>query len=265
VASSVSPKNIIYGAMLVSRLTMPSIVFAIILASWEILTAQNRISPIVLPPPSDVAKAFFEGLPLLGEQAYYTIRTTLVALVIATLIGVLLGLVFGAAQRLRQALFPNVIFFELIPKIALAPLFIIWIGTGMELRIVFAVFLSFFPVLLATMTGLQAADPLAIRLCQALRASKMQTFVFVRLPYATPYIFSGIKIATTMAMIGVVVAEFLTGTTGLGYLIMFAATNLATPLMLAAVIFLCLAGMLLFWIAEYFERLFARRYGVPSG
>jgi NitT/TauT family transport system permease protein len=115
------------------------------------------------------------------------------------------------------------------------------------------------------MTGLQAADPFVIRLCQALRASKMQTFVFVRLPYATPYIFSGIKIATTMAMIGVVVAEFLTGTTGLGYLIMFAATNLATSLMLASVIFLCLAGMILFWTAEYFERLFARRYGVPSG
>lgn len=263
--SSSSLKSIAQKGFPVGRLVMPGILLVIILASWEIGTAQMKLSPILLPPPSEVSQAFFESLPLLMEQAYYTISTTLVALAIATIIGVLLGLLFGAVQRLRQALFPNVIFFELIPKIALAPLFIIWLGTGAELRIVFAVFLSFFPVLLATMTGLQAADPPAIRLCQALRASKMQTFVFVRLPYATPYIFSGIKVATTMAMIGVVVAEFLTGSTGLGYLIMFAATNLATSLMLAAVVFLCLAGMILFWTAEYLERLFSRKYAVPSG
>lgn len=249
----------------VGRLVIPIVLLAIILASWQIATSQKKLNPILLPPPTEVSQALFESFPLLAEQAYYTVRTTLAALALATLIGIVLGLVFGAARPLRKALFPNVIFFELMPKIALAPLFIIWLGTGAELRIVFAVFLSFFPVLLATMTGLEATDPLAVRLCQALRASKAQTFLFVRLPYATPYVFSGIKIATTMAMIGVVVAEFLTGINGLGYLIMFAATNLATSLMLAAVIVLCVIGMILFWTAEYFERLFARRYAVPSG
>jgi NitT/TauT family transport system permease protein len=92
----------------------------------------------------------------------------------------------------------------------------------------------------------------------------MQTLFLVRLPYAAPYIFSGIKVASTMAMIGVVVAEFLTGNSGLGYMIMFAATNLETSLMLASMLLLCVFGMILFWAVELVERLLAKRYGVPG-
>lgn len=114
------------------------------------------------------------------------------------------------------------------------------------------------------MTGLSSTDASVIRLCRALNASVLQTFFLVRMPYAAPYIFSGIKVGATMAMIGVVIAEFITGNTGLGYMIMFAATNLETSLMLSSMVLLCIFGMALFWGVQLLEKLSAKKYGVPA-
>jgi NitT/TauT family transport system permease protein len=210
-----------------------------------------------------VSDSLWQNFAFLSEQGYYTVRTSLVALIISSAIGISTGGILFLSRRLKDAAFPNIVFFELIPKIALAPLFVIWFGTGIELRVAFAVFRSVFPILLATMAGLAATDATVLRLCRALDASALQTFFLVRLPYAAPLIFSGIKVGSTMAMIGVVIAEFLTGNTGLGYMIMFAATNLETSLMLSAILLLCVFGMALFWSVEFIERLVARKYEVP--
>jgi NitT/TauT family transport system permease protein len=164
----------------------------------------------------------------------------------------------------RTALMPNLVFFELIPKIALAPLFIIWLGTGSESRLAFAFFLSFFPIVIATTAGLISTDAALLRLCRALRASWWQTLSQLRLPYAVPFVFSGLKIGSTMAVIGVIVGEFITGNRGLGYIIMFAASNMESALMLAAIVLLCLLGTAIYGAVVLLELLAARRYGRPQ-
>jgi NitT/TauT family transport system permease protein len=246
------------------RIVLPLLLAGLLLLAWQVLTAFHQLNPVILPAPGAVVDSLWQNLPLLTEQGYYTVQTSLVALLISSAIGISTGIILIIWRQLKDALFPNIVLFELIPKIALAPLFVIWFGTGIELRIAFAVFLSVFPVLLATMAGLTATDPSVIRLCRALNASVLQTFFLVRLPYAAPFIFSGIKVGSTMAMIGVVIAEFLTGNTGLGYMIMFATTNLESSLMLSSILLLCIFGMALFWGVEFVERLLAKKYEVPA-
>lgn len=259
-----APRAIIMQARGSRAFVLPLLFGLVLVLAWEFWTNHLKVSSIVLPPPGAVFDKLWESLPLLSEQGYRTATASLMALLISSLIGVSTGILLTISHHLKSAVFPNVVFFELIPKIALAPLFVIWFGTGIELRLAFAVFLSLFPVLLATMAGLVATDASVLRLCRAANASVLQTLFLVRLPYAAPYVFSGIKVASTMAMIGVVVAEFLTGNSGLGYMIMFAATNLETSLMLASMLLLCVFGMVLFWSVELVERLLAKRYGVPG-
>src|SRR5471032_3555886 len=131
-----------------------------------------------------------------------------------------------------QAIYPTIVFFQLIPKVALAPVFLIWFGHTIAANVVFSVFIAFFPVLVATIAGLQATPPSYDQLCQSLMMSRLRGFFSVRLPFALPYIFSGLRIGVTFAVIGVVLGEFITVQAGLGYIILFSANNFETALLL---------------------------------
>jgi NitT/TauT family transport system permease protein len=186
---------------------------------------------------------------------------TVESFLIATLLGVALGIAITFSARTREALYPNIVLFQLIPKIALAPLFIVWLGVGSPSRLTFAVFIGFFPVVVSTAAGLVSAKPDAIRLCHSLTASPWQIFRMVRFPFAVPYIFAGMKIGVTMAMIGVIVGEFITAQAGLGYIIMFASSAAETALVLAAIVLLCGIGLLLFGAVALAELAMKRWYG----
>lgn len=149
--------------------------------------------------------------------------------------------------------------FQLVPRVAVAPLFIIWLGVGPASRLAFAVFLSFFPIMVSAATGFRTADPAALRLCRSLTARGWQVFLWVRLPYAVPHIFAGLKVGVTAAMIGVVVGEFVTGQEGLGYIIMFASSVGETALVFAAIALLCAVGMGLYGLIALAE-LWVRRW-----
>ena len=129
-----------------------------------------------------------------------------------------------------QAVYPTIVFFQLIPKVALAPVFLLWFGTGFAANVIFSVFIAFFPVVVATITGLQAAPPSYEGLCRGLMMSRLQIFAAVKFPFALPHIFSGLRIGVTFAVIGVVLGEFITAQTGLGYIILFSANNFETAL-----------------------------------
>lgn len=235
-----------------------------LLAVWEWSVRALGVSPILLPRPGAVLDVLTDNVPLLRQHALHTLRETLIAIVLSTLVGVLLAFLLSTSQRVRTALMPNLVFFELIPKIALAPLFIIWLGTGSESRLAFAFFLSFFPIVIATTAGLVSTDAALLRLCRALRAGWWQTLLQLRLPYAVPFVFSGIKIGSTMAVIGVIVGEFITGNQGLGYIIMFAASNMESALMLGAMTLLCLLGTGIYAAVVLLELLAGQRYGRPQ-
>jgi NitT/TauT family transport system permease protein len=159
-----------------------------------------------------------------------------------------------------QAVYPTIVFFQLIPKVALAPVFLLWFGTGFGANVIFSVFIAFFPVLVATITGLQAAPAGYERLCRGLMMSRLQTFATVKFPFALPHIFSGLRIGVTFAVIGVVLGEFITAQTGLGYIILFSANNFETALLLAAILLLCGVGIVLFAFFLALEAIVMRLY-----
>jgi NitT/TauT family transport system permease protein len=187
--------------------------------------------------------------------------------VLATGLGIVLGIAITMSARVREALYPNIVVFQLIPKIALAPLFIVWLGVGSRSCIVIAIFIAFFPVMISTATGLVSAKPEVIQLCRSLTASEWQMFRLARFPYAMPFVFAGMKVAVTMAMIGVIVGEFITAQTGLGYIIMFASSAGETATVLAAIVLLCGIGLALFSLVALGEIAVQHWYGgeMPVG
>ena len=235
--------------------------------AWESLCRVARISPALLPPPSAVWMVLSENYGILFEHAWPTTIESVVSFGLATLLGIALAVAITFSAWVREALYPNIVMFQLIPKIALAPLFIVWLGVGSQSCIVVAIFIAFFPVVVSTATGLVSAKPEVLLLCRSLTASEWQMFRLARFPYAMPFVFAGMKVGVTMAMIGVIVGEFITAQAGLGYIIMFAASAGETATVLAAIVLLCVIGLVLFGLVAAAEAAMQRWYGgeMPVG
>jgi NitT/TauT family transport system permease protein len=229
--------------------------------TWEVFCRLVKMSPAVLPRPSAVWQVLAQSYGILAEQAAPTAYETVVSFVIASVLGIVLAVALTSSAWVREALYPNIVMFQLIPKIALAPLFIVWLGVGSISTVTVAVFITFFPVVVSTATGLVSVKPEVLQLCRSLTASKWQIFCLARFPYAMPYIFAGMKVGVTMAMIGVVVGEFITAQKGLGYIIMFASAAGETATVLAAVVMLCAIGLVLFGVVGLGELAVRRWYG----
>ena len=229
--------------------------------AWEMLCRLVRISPELLPPPSAVWQVLAGNPAILVEQAIPTTIELVASFGIATTVGILLAVAITFSEAIREALYPNIVMFQVIPKIALAPLFIVWLGVGGRSIVTVGVFIAFFPVVVSTATGLVSAKPDVLQLCRSLTASEWQMFRLARFPYAMPYLFAGMKVGVTMAMIGVVVGEFITAQAGLGYIIMFASSAGETATVLAAIVVLCVIGLVLYGLVGLGELLVARWYG----
>jgi NitT/TauT family transport system permease protein len=224
------------------------------LVGWQAIAVYGGISPAVLPPPTMILEQLRDNFPLIMSHSYPTTIETLVAFLISIPLGIALAALLVYSTLAQQALYPNIIFFQLIPKIALAPLFIVWLGIGPSARITFSVFICFFPILIATAAGLRAVETNMLRLCRSLRMSEWQILIRVRFPTSAPYIFSGMKVSVTLAIIGVVVGEFIASEQGLGYLILFASSREQTDLALGCIAVLCVVGLLLYGLVVVAER-----------
>ena len=248
-------------------LVLPLGFAVLVLLSWELLCRAARISRVLLPPPSAVWSVLSQNYTILFAEAVPTLGETVASFAVATLLGVGLAIALAFSTWMREALYPNVVMFQLIPKIALAPLFIVWLGVDSKSTIVIAVFIAFFPILVSTATGLASANPEVLQLCRSLGASRWQIFRMARFPYALPFIFAGMKIGVTMAMIGVVVGEFITAQKGLGYIIMFASSAGETATVLAAIALLCGIGLALYGLVALGEHAIRHWYGgqMPAG
>jgi NitT/TauT family transport system permease protein len=240
---------------------LPILFAAASLVFWQLVVGWARVPPAILPPPSDVAAQLMQHWSLILRHAMQTTNETVIAFGLSIPLGVLLAAVITWSPTVKKALLPNVIVFQLIPKIALAPLFIVWLGIGLSSRVTFSIFISFFPILIATATGLQSLPLDLLRLCRSVGASNWQILLFVRFPMALPFLFSGMKIAATLAIIGIVVGEFIASQAGLGYLILFASSRQQTDLSLACIAVLCAVGLLLYGLTALAERLFAIWHG----
>jgi NitT/TauT family transport system permease protein len=236
-----------------------------VLLLWEIGVRIAGIPSVILPAPTAILELVLDKHEILLRHAIPTTLESAGGFLLASAAGILIAILLTYSEIARQALFPNLVFFQLIPKIALAPLFIMWLGIGSQSRLAFSVFISIFPIIIATTAGLSAADPNAVRLCRSLTASEWQIFTNVRFPSALPYIFSGMKIGITLSIIGVIIGEFITSQRGLGYLIIFATSRADTVVAMAAIVVLCASGLLLYGAVALAEKFTDRRYGVPRG
>ena len=242
-------------------LVLPVVAAAIVIGCWEAVVRIKHIPNTLLPAPSAVAYRLMETLPFLLGQAVPTTIETIASFLISMVLGIFIAVLICKSRLIRDALYPNIVLFQLIPKIALAPLFIVWLGIGSTSRITFAVFISFFPVVVATLTGLMSVDRELLRLCKAVGADKSRIYAKVRFPAAVPHLFAGLKIAITFAMIGVIVGEFITAQAGLGYMILFAASQAEMTLIFASIVVLCVIGLILYGLIVMAEALALRRYG----
>lgn len=234
---------------------LPVLTGVLVLAGWQAATRVLAIPAVLLPAPADVAAAFAQTAGSLGRDALATGSESLWAFLLSAVTGAAVALVLAASAPLSEACRPHLVIFQIIPKIALAPLFVLWLGYDWPQRLTYAVFISFFPVALATATGLQRADANALRLARALTASRLQTLFRVRAPYALPYFCAGVKIAATMSVIGIVVGEFISSERGLGHAILAAQSRSETAQMFAALAVLCVTGLVPYGIAMAAERL----------
>ncbi len=244
------------------RVVLPVLVAAAILLAWEYGVRLAHLPQMIIASPSAVWDVIANNPGILLQQSLPTIQEAVLGFGLAASLGIVLGTSLVLSRSLQKAFYPYILVLQLIPKVALAPLFIIWLGVGLPSRLWFTLFMAFFPVVISTMTGLMSADRNAVRLCEALTASRWQVFYSVRIPYALPHIFAGLKISATMAMIGVVVGEFVTAQEGLGYLIMFATSAAETPLVFAAIALLCVIGLALYGSVALVEIIVQKWLGV---
>jgi NitT/TauT family transport system permease protein len=244
----------------VPAFVLPIATAFIFLLVWQEIAVLGKISPTILPPPTMVLDQLTENFGLIMKHTYPTTVETLLAFAVSIPLGIVLAAAMVYSTLAQQALYPNVIFFQLIPKIALAPLFIVWLGIGTSSRVTFSVFICFFPILISTAAGLRAVETNMLRLCRSLRMSDWQVLIRIRFPTSPPYIFAGMKVSVTLAIIGIVVAEFIASQQGLGYLILFASSRQQTDLALACIAVLCVVGLVLYGLVVVAEKIVSSFY-----
>lgn len=231
------------------------IVFVLaVVALWFVVTAMGWVAPYIIPSPGDTWNAFADNAAYLAQHTWVTTYETVVGFVVAVVVGLVVAVVMVYSRGLEQTLYPVILFAQVIPKIAIAPLFVVWLGFGASPKILVAVLMAFFPVVISGLAGLRSVDPEILQLTSTMGASRLKTFAKVRLPAALPELLSGLKVAATLAVTGAVVGEFVGANEGLGYVILQANGNLDTAMLFAALIIMSLMGVVLFGLIQLAER-----------
>jgi NitT/TauT family transport system permease protein len=249
----------------VRRVVLPTVFILALAGALELFLRLSPASAITLAPPSEIIATLIQSFPILMDNAGHTAREVVVGFALGALLGTLVGVAMSSWPPIHRAIYPNLVAFQLIPKIALAPLFTLWLGVGAPSRIVFTIFLCFFPMTIGAVEGFGATPAYAIKLARSLQTSKWQTFALVRLPFAIPFLMTSLKVSATLAMVGIVVGEFVTAQAGLGYIILFASSAGDARLIFAAFILLSIEGLALYGVVLLLCWLIERWYGAPFG
>ncbi|MBE1491876.1 ABC transporter permease [Plantactinospora soyae] len=234
---------------------LPVLGVVLALSLWWLITFAFGIESFWLPAPQDVVEAFQRLPGHLIEQAGVTLMTTAIGFAIGAIGGAAVAVLFAASRTVERMTMPLIAAVNAVPKAALAPLLIVWIGLNTQAKIVMVVLLCFFPVLVSTMAGLTSVPNDLRELSHSLSASWWQTFVKVRITWALPQIFVGLKVASSLAIIGAVIAELTNPANGLGSVVVSSSQSADTPLAFAALTLLALMGAGLFYLIVALERM----------
>lgn len=229
----------------VLTIALPIMAVALLLFLWDWSVVRFEVPATLVPTPGAALDALWTGLR--SGVLFVHLGVTLQEVLYGFLIGAALGFALGAAIAewvlVRRALFPIVVGIQMMPKVAVAPLFIIWLGYGIESKIAITASMTFFPVLINTVAGLRSVDGETLEMMRAFRFTTLQAFHRVKLRFALPYIFVGLKVAIVLSVIGAVVAEFVGANQGLGYLILQATYQMETDKMFAVLAILAIVGI----------------------
>jgi len=242
----------------IRRAVPPLLTAASVFVVWELSVRLLHVREALLPAPTRIAMLFASAeASLIFQHTLPTLWQAVSGFGTAIVLAVLTAGAITYSRVLNEAIYPYLIGLQVVPKMALAPIFVLWLGIGFASRFVFATFVCFFPIVIALTTGLRGTRPEAVLLARSVGASRIQILCHIRFPFALPYFFTGTKIAATMSLIGVVIGEFITSDKGLGFLILYAGSRSNTPLMMAAIVVLCLAGLAIYSavvLAEHLTR-----------
>jgi NitT/TauT family transport system permease protein len=226
----------------------------LLLGIWEAMCRLFDVPAWLLPSPSKILIEGYEILPILPAHLMATLSAVLGGFVLSIAVGVPLAIMITYSPVLRRVLYPMILALQSVPKVAIAPILLLWVGYGLKSGIVVAATVAFFPVVISTAAGLESIDRELLELTRSLDSSSLKVFMKVRLPWAMPHIFSGLKVAITLAVIGAIVAEFIGADTGLGYLILTNSGALKTSVVFFVLLILSLLGIALFYAVEAIER-----------
>ena len=233
----------------------PLLGVAAIVVVWQLYVAAFGVSRIVLPGPLDILRAIEANWPILMRETWPTFLESVLGFALATAIGIPVAVCVANSRVLNLTLYPLLIATQSVPKVAVAPIILVWFGLGLQSKLVIAFLVAFFPIVVDTATGLRATPTGLLELARSLRASPLQIFLKVQFPAALPFIFAGAKVAVTLAVIGAVIGEFVGSLNGLGNLLLTANSQLDSPLAWAALVWLSLLGIVLFAAVVVAERL----------
>jgi len=237
------------------RLLPPTLFFLIFFVIWEVAAYFIGLPEIVLPVPSGVLEVSIMDAGIYLKHSLPTLIEVVLGFAVALVLGAGLGLIIGSSRLLSDAVYPAMVEAQIAPKVAIAPLLVVWFGFGIEPKLIMTALIAFFPIVINTTIALNMTTRESIYLFRSLGASPAQTFFKLRLPNALPVFFGGVKIASTLAVIGVVVAEFYSSEEGLGYLLLLQVSNSETTGAFGSIVYLTVMGLLVFGAIVLMERL----------
>jgi NitT/TauT family transport system permease protein len=240
----------------ITRLFYPVAGAAIIVLIWHFYVVLMEVPIVVLPTPLQVLKSMIADAKILTEEGWVTALECIYGFALSLAIGIPIAVVMTYSRIANQMFYPLLVASQSIPKVAVAPILLVWFGTGINSKLAMAFVIAFFPVVVDTATGLRSTSPDLLELARSLQCTRLQTFLKIQLPSALPSIFSGAKIAVTLSVIGAVIGEFIGSNEGLGNLLLTANSQLNTPLVWASLTVLSVLGMILYGFVVLAEKLF---------
>jgi len=232
---------------------VPAFTIAALLLAWEIVCRVARVPIWLLPPPSAIALSLWTHRHYLPRHILATGYEVAGGFFLALVVGVLLAVSIVYSAFIRRVAYPVLLVFQSVPKVAMAPLLLLYLGYGPQTNVTVAAIVAFFPIVINTTAGLESVEEDLLQLTRSFNPNALRVFWKVRLPWALPYLFSAMKVAVSLAVIGAVVGEFVGADRGLGYVILTASSNMDTSLVFAAMTLLALMGIGAFyavWIIE---------------
>jgi NitT/TauT family transport system permease protein len=229
--------------------------FLLIFVAWDVAVRVFKTPEYLVPPPLVVFASIAEHWRILGIHTLWTTGAIVAGFLLAALVAIPLAMVIVVSPTLGNLLYPPMVTTQAIPKIALAPLFIVWFGFGLVPKVAVAFLIAFFPIVIDTIVGLRSIDPGVIQLARSMGAPPYRVFLKLRLPNALPMIFSGLKVGSTLAVVGALTGEFVGSDKGLGYILLQASGNLNTALLFATLVVLSIVALAFFYLVELCERI----------